>query len=171
MLRLMLLRHAKSDWSVAGQRDADRALNGRGRRAASRIGRFLADNGLGPDAAVVSTARRARETWDLVAREIDGPVPRFDPRLYEASPDAILAVIRETPVSARALLVVGHNPGLQQLALALIGAGKREDRLRIAEKFPTAGLAVIDFDVPDWQAVVPGSGRLNRFVAPRSLPG
>jgi phosphohistidine phosphatase len=170
MRRLMLLRHAKSDWSEPGQRDHERDLAPRGREAAPRMGKFMARHGLLPDRAIVSTARRTRETWKLVGKALSDDTPAsFDDRIYEASPDAILAVIQDSPRNAASLLVVGHNPGLHALAMTLIGSGDVETRGLLAEKFPTTGLAVIDFPLDDWRKLHPGAGRLERFVTPRGL--
>jgi phosphohistidine phosphatase len=164
----MLLRHAKSDWSQPGQCDHDRALNARGRDAAPQMGAFLADQGLIPDCVRVSTARRTRDTWNHVAAALPRPpVALFDARLYEAAPGDILDVIRETPASCRALLVVGHNPGLQELAMMLTRSGAAGARKRLAEKFPTAGLAVIDIAIDDWAQLQPRRGRLSLFATPR----
>ncbi len=169
MRRLMLLRHAKSDWSQGG-RDHDRDLSERGRIAAPRIGSYLAEHALVPDCVIVSTARRTRETWKLVAAALPAkPRPVFDERIYEATPDNILTAIRETPASCRCLLVVGHNPGLQALALRLIKGGNKDDLARLMDKFPTGGLAIIDIQQDDWFSLHAGSGRLESFVTPRGL--
>lgn len=170
MRRLMLLRHAKSDWSQAGQRDHERGLSARGQAAAPRIGAHLAERALIPDCVLVSTARRTRNTWKLVADALPAcPKIQFDERIYEAEPEDILEVIRDTPASCQSLLVVGHNPGLQDLALLLIKHGHQDDLGRLTEKFPTAGLAVIDIPIDDWARLRPGIGRLDSFVTPRAL--
>jgi phosphohistidine phosphatase len=170
MRRLMLLRHAKSDWSVGGQSDAERALAPRGRAVAPVVGRYMAQHGLRPDLALVSPARRTRETWDLVGPAFDAPPPaKFDKRLYEARAAAILAVIQQAPDEAHTLLLVGHNPGMQELANLLAAAGDRDARQALAEKFPTAALAVIDLPVDRWKDVRAQAGRLDRFVTPRAL--
>ncbi len=170
MRRLLLLRHAKSDPAAAGQRDKDRPLNARGRDAAALMGGYLERHRLAPDRALASTAVRTRETWILLAQALARPVAvEFDERLYAAPPEAILDVIRASPPAAQALIVVGHNPGLQALAAALAGAGDSAARRRMAEKFPTTALAVIDFAVDDWAALRPGRGRLAHFIDPRAL--
>ena len=170
MLRLMLLRHAKSDGTLPGTRDHDRPLNARGREAAPLVGRYMTAHELLPQHAIVSTAARTRETWSLVLQALRvRPKTEFDNRIYEASPHAILDVITQTPAPVQRLIVVGHNPGLQSLALALAGAGEREARERLFEKFPTGGLAVIDFNARAWSEIRPGTGRLTRFVTPRAL--
>src|ERR1700733_13331154 len=124
MLRLMLLRHAKSDWAQLGLADAARLLNGRGEAAARLMGAYMARHALIPARAVCSPAQRTRDTWGLVAAEWPLPVEvGFDDRLYAASPDAILSVIHDQDNDARTLLVLGHNPGLQQVAELLVASG------------------------------------------------
>lgn len=167
--RLILLRHAKSDWPD-GIADHERPLGKRGLNDAPRIGSYIESHGLIPDFAVVSTARRTRETWDLVEPEFSRSVPtRFDRRVYEAKPGALLYIVRETEPSVGALMLVGHNPGFEDLARFLIGSGDTEARERLAYKYPTGGLAVIDFQIDDWRAIETHSGSLNRFITPRLL--
>jgi phosphohistidine phosphatase len=170
MRRLLLLRHAKSSWSEPGASDRDRPLNRRGQEAAPRIGAYLARHRLIPDSVLCSTAKRARETWELVATEASAaPPPTFTERLYDASSRALIDVLRHAGAEAKSLLVVGHNPGLQEVATALIASGDLEDRERLREKLPTGGLVVIDFAIEDWSKLHPRSGRLERFVVPRML--
>jgi phosphohistidine phosphatase len=173
MRRLLLLRHAKSEAAEPGQKDFARALAGRGRAAASLIGNYLARHGLRPDHALVSPARRTRETADLVlaAFGASAPAMRLEPRIYEASPKALLEVLHEAPDDAHTLLLVGHNPGMQQLADSLIAAGDVNARQSLVEKFPTAALAVIDLAVDAWSEAALNSGRLDRFITPKSLDG
>jgi len=170
MRRLLLLRHAKSSWSEPGASDHERPLNRRGQEAAPRIGAYLARHGLIPDHVLCSTARRARETWELVAAEAPAaPSPIFTDRLYDASPRTLVDVFRHAEPAAKSLLVVAHNPGLQEAATTLIASGDLEDRERLREKLPTGGLVVIDFAIPDWSKLHARSGRLERFVVPRML--
>jgi phosphohistidine phosphatase len=170
MRRLLLLRHAKSSWSEPGASDHDRPLNRRGQEAAPRIGAYLARHGLIPDRILCSTARRARETWELVAAEAPAAPPAtFSEKIYNASPRALVDVFRRADPRAASLLVVGHNPGLQEAATALIASGDLEDRERLREKLPTGGLVVIDFAIADWTKLHSRSGRLERFVVPRML--
>jgi phosphohistidine phosphatase len=170
MRRLMLLRHAKSDWTRPGTRDHERGLAPRGREAAPKIGAYLVRHGLAPDLVLCSTATRARETWDLVAGAFADPPPTtYEERLYEASADALLALVKETKGGAHVLMLAGHNPGLHDFAQRLIASGDIEPRQRLAEKFPTGALAVIDFAIDDWRKLHPRSGRLDRFVVPRAL--
>ena len=168
MRRLLLLRHAKSSWP-ADAGDLDRPLAGRGREAAPRMAAYMADEGLLPDLALISPARRTRETWDLVQPRL-GDVPmRVEARIYEAPAARLLDVVREAEAEARALLLVGHNPGFEELAKLLVGHGDRYAFARLTQKYPTAGLAVIDFAVESWGEVAPRGGRLDRFVTPKSL--
>jgi phosphohistidine phosphatase len=169
MRRLMLLRHAKSDWSAAGQRDSDRPLNPRGREAALLMGKYLARHHLIPDLVLVSTARRAAETWDSVAKALRDVKARTEARLYENPAARIVDVLREMPAEAHSALLIGHNPAMEELADMLIATGATEERERLGEKFPTAALAVIDFPIDSWTELHARSGRLDRFVAPRAL--
>lgn len=169
MRRLMLLRHAKSDWPD-GVEDHARPLASRGRQAGPLMGSYMARTGLLPDLVIVSTARRAQETWELVRTTFPEPIVTLDERrIYEAPASAILDVVREIGVDARSLLLIGHNPGLQQLALDLIGMADGNDLARLREKYPTGGLVVIDFDIDSWKQVDTRAGRLERFVVPRRL--
>ena len=169
MGRLLLLRHAKTERAEAGERDRDRKLTARGHADAPVIGAYMVCHRLLPDLALASPAARAEETLTGVAAAFAKP-PRVahEERIYNASPDTLIRLIRETR-DAKTLLVVGHNPGLHDLALALIASGDTETRERLAEKLPTSGLVVIDFAFDDWSRVQVNSGRLERFVSPRSI--
>ncbi|MFG1400792.1 SixA phosphatase family protein [Xanthobacter sediminis] len=171
MRRLILLRHVKSDWPN-GVADQERPLAPRGRGAAPRLGAYMAQQGLTADRVLVSPARRTRETWELVCGQMP-PVPTVasEPRIYEASAARLLSVVREQPRQIHTLMLVGHNPGMEELAASLIASGAAPDLQRLSEKFPTGGLAVIDLPVDDWSAATPASGRLDRFIVPRDLMG
>lgn len=170
MRRLLLLRHAKSDWTRPGARDHDRTLASRGREAAPRVGAYMVHHALVPDLVLCSTAARARETWDLVAKAFaHKPAVVYEERLYEAGPNALFDVVQEAKSSVHALLLAGHNPGLHEFAQRLIASGDTDARARLTEKFPTGALAVIDFAVDDWRKLHPRSGRLDRLVVPRML--
>ncbi len=168
MRRLMLLRHAKSAHPSGGS-DIDRPLAPRGREAAPRIGAYLREEGLFPDLALVSSARRTRETWELVRAALGEVEARIEPRIYEAQAERLLAVVREVGPEVRSLLMIGHNPGFSDLAQWLIGGGDRHAFARLSRKYPTAGLAVIDFPVDSWARVDGRGGRLDRFVTPKTL--
>jgi len=169
-MRLMLLRHAKAEKASPGERDRERALNPRGRKDAAKIGAYLARHTLVPDRALVSDARRTRETWERLATAFAAPpLVAFDDRLYDAGPDLILDVIKETDRVIATLLVIGHNPGLHEAARLLVAAGNVDARERLNEGMPTSGLAMIEFAGGDWRKLHPHGGRLERFVTPRSL--
>lgn len=170
MKRLLLLRHAKSAWPE-GIEDHDRPLADRGRRDAPRMGAYMAKAGLQPDLALVSSARRTGETWALVEPSLTRPCPtRIVPSIYEAEPPSILAVIRHAPEEAGTLLVIGHNPGFEDLAALLAPTGEADAMSRLRMKYPTAGLAVIVLDIALWSEAAPGKGRLAAFVTPKTLP-
>ncbi len=169
MRRLMLLRHAKSDWPE-GVCDRERPLAPRGRAAARRMGLYLAAHGLLPDRVLVSPARRTRETFDLFSAELPPlKVVASEPRIYEATATRLLGVVREQPPDAHSVLIVGHNSGMEDLAEMLTSHGLTPDATRMAEKFPTGALAVIDLPVDLWSEAGPETGRLDRFIVPRDL--
>ncbi|WP_133915275.1 SixA phosphatase family protein [Streptomyces sp. NBC_00582] len=165
--RLVVLRHAKSDWP-AGVPDHERPLAARGRRDAPAAGRALAEIGGVPDLALVSTAVRARRTWDLAAAEWDTPPPvRHDPRLYAADVPDLLDVVRETPAEVGTLLLVAHNPGLEELVLELAGDAVGDALDRVRQKFPTSAIAVLAWQGPHWRSLGPGSALLTSLLVPR----
>lgn len=168
MRRLMLLRHAKSDWPDVP--DRDRPLAKRGRRDAPLVGRWLRDHGYLPDAVVCSAARRTRQTWELVAPELGGsPSVTFEPRAYGASAQSLLYLARELPGACRAALLIGHNPAISELATSLAESSAEDGAppSRVI-RFPTAAVAVLDF-AGDWPALAPGQARLVDFAAPADL--
>lgn len=168
MLRLHLLRHAKSDWN-ADAADHDRPLSRRGRRAAVTMGRHLAGVDPHPDLVLCSTARRARRTIDRALRGWPQPPPvRGVAELYLASAEQVLELLRGLGTSPRCVLVCGHNPGLHDLALRLAGDGEPHLVAALATALPTAGLVSIDVPAP-WGQVAFGTGRLVAFVTPREL--
>jgi phosphohistidine phosphatase len=172
MRRLIQLRHAKADAAAPGQKDLTRPLIERGRKDAARIGAYMATHALTPDRVLVSPARRTQETWKCTASAFKpAPAATTIEKLYEATPHAILGVIKDAPASAHTLLVVAHNPGLHEVALMLIASGDIDARERLTEKLPTSGLVIVDFAVDDWSRLHPQSGRLERFVSPRTLDG
>jgi phosphohistidine phosphatase len=169
MARLLLLRHAKTERAEAGERDRDRKLTARGRADAPVIGAYLVRHRLLPDLVLTSPAVRAEQTLTGVLAEFAKP-PRVarDERIYNASQETLIRLIRETR-DAETLLLVGHNPGMHDVALALIASGDTETRECLAEKLPTSGLVVIDFAFDGWSRLNVNSGRLERFISPRSL--
>jgi phosphohistidine phosphatase len=168
-MRLLLLRHAKSS-RPPGVTDHHRPLSKRGRKDCKRIGRFIFKHGLTPDQAIVSTASRTQETWYLVRRNfVKRVVCNSDKRAYDASPDDLRNIIRETSDTCKTLLVVGHNPALWKLALTLSSKAPAEPLSRLKMKFPTAGLVVIRFKGESWKEVGPKASALIQFVTPASL--
>ena len=169
-MRLLLLRHAKTEKAEPGMRDHVRRLTERGEHDAPVLGAYMARHKLVPDRVLVSTAERTRQTWEYLAPTLSArPRVTYEDRLYDAGADAILALVRKTEPEVRALLVIGHNPGLHDLARLLIASGDVEARERLNEGLPTSGLAVIDFAGDNWRKLHPQGGRLERFVSPRSL--
>lgn len=162
MKRILLLRHAKSDWSAPHGGDHERPLNERGRRAAATIGRYLSAIGQAPDGVVTSSAVRARTTVELAAAAGDWDCEVTETgRLYESSPEAVLAVIHEVPERVSRLLLAGHEPVWSATASRLIGGGRL--------KMVTAAVACIDLPAPDWRSVGFGDGILRWLVTPKPL--
>lgn len=167
---LLLLRHAKSSWDDPALADFDRPLAQRGREAAPRMGRELARRSWLPDLALVSPSLRTRQTWALVAPELPRTVPvAFEDAIYEAPAERILAAIRAVPDAVAALLVVGHNPGFEDLAAMLAGKDSDAQALaRMRRKFPTAALARLSVE-GGWAGLGPGGATVTDFLTPRAL--
>lgn len=174
MLTLLLLRHAKSSWDDPGLADFDRPLAKRGKKAAPEIGAALAAKGLRPDLVLCSSAVRARETLEMVLNALGPPSPevRYDEDLYMATPATVIARLRKQaapPAPPQCVMIVGHNPGFEELARLLVGSGGTDGLARLAEKFPTCAVAVIAFDADSWSAIEAGAGRLVQFLTPKHL--
>jgi len=175
MRRLMLLRHAKTETDAPSGRDRDRRLDDRGHRDAAQIGHWIATHPPFPDAVLVSHAVRARQTWDIawgaMKDRVASPQVEILPELYGADPAQILESIRTAivPADPKRLLLVGHNPGMHEVALMLIGGGDHASAKALAHNLPTAGLAIFDFDVKDWEDVAYRRGKLVLFVSPKLL--
>ena len=176
MKRLFLLRHAKAVPADPDMDDHARALTVRGVHDANAIARYMQKNGMAPDLMLVSSSARTRQTAELTVRELSDP-PRVDIRdtLYLAEPGTVLAVIQAAPASAAGVMVIGHNPGMEDLATLLAREPvRRKERARrdvLEEKFPTAALAVLEFDITRWRDIVPGAGKLVDFVRPKDIYG
>ncbi|WP_242097346.1 MULTISPECIES: histidine phosphatase family protein [unclassified Sphingomonas] len=170
MKTLTLLRHAKSGWDDAVARDFDRPLNAKGKRAAALVGRHMRGANLEFDHVVASPALRVTETLDEVARGYGlMPAPSWDRRVYLASATTLLDIVHELPADAARVLLVGHNPGLEDLVLTLVPDAPEPLRDSVEEKYPTATLAEMTLDVDDWARVAARGARLTRFVRPRDL--
>ncbi|MFF4253563.1 SixA phosphatase family protein [Streptomyces sp. NPDC001663] len=169
--RLVVLRHAKSDWP-AGVHDHKRPLAARGRRDAPAAGRALAEIDCLPDLALCSTAVRARQTWDLASAQWGTPPPvRHDPRLYAAEVSDLLAVVHEVSAEVETLLLVGHNPGLEELVLELAEDSLDDALDEVKVKFPTSAIAVLAWHGTTWQALGPGTALLTSMIVPRGRKG
>jgi len=173
--RLLLLRHAKAEREGHGGGDKARALTQRGRTDAARIGRFLNQEAHVAGLVLCSAAARTRETLDLVLPQLNvKPAVQYLDELYLAEAEAILALVRDTRDAIGALMIVGHNPGLEECARSLVRPpDERKLRKRyetMTEKFPTGSLAVIDFQAERWSAVGGWVGDLELFVRPKDLP-
>ena len=170
MKRLAILRHAKSSWDDPSVDDFNRPLNERGRKAARRIGRELKQRGIKFDLVMSSTAARTRETIDGVQEKYDFAAPiRFEPRLYGASDATLLELVRTLDEAVKAPLIVGHNPGLELLTAELTRDDGKGYRRRVAGKFPTGALAIVELPARRWPEVAPGSGEIVELIVPKEL--
>jgi phosphohistidine phosphatase len=169
--RLILFRHAKSSWDDASLPDEERPLAPRGRRALALVDQHLRTNDPNIDLVLCSPARRTRETWDGI-RDAVRPAPevRFVPRVYEASADDLLDLLRHIDRTHSSVLLIGHNPGMEELAGGLVSGGKRKALTRLDQGFPTAAVATLSLDVA-WADLDWGAARLDTYVRPRDLSG
>ena len=170
MLTLSLLRHAKSSWDDGSLKDFERPLAKRGESAAPRMGAFMVEHGLAPELILCSPAVRARQTLDLVLPHLaGGPTVVYEDNFYLAAPSVLLARLRKIEGNVSHVMIVGHDPGMQGLAVQLAGEGKADMLQALTVKFPTAGLAVIRFKARSWAKVARGTGRLELFTTPKML--
>lgn len=161
MKTLLLLRHAKSDWDDSSLRDFDRPLAARGERDAPRIGKALRKRGVLPDMIISSPAARARATAKAVSQAAKLAIEiEFDEAVYGATSSALMKLIRRLPDGTRCALLVGHNPGFEDLVGRLT---------RSHERMPTAALACVEFDIDDWDDVEDKKGRLVWLLTPKHL--
>jgi phosphohistidine phosphatase len=166
MKRLLLLRHAKSSWDDPSLADRDRPLAPRGHKAAERMAEHLRSNGPPVDLVLCSPALRTTETLEHVGRAFGGAEMVVEDELYGATDEELLDRLRRVPEHADGVALIGHNPGVQDLATGLAGGG--EDLERMRTKFPTGALAVLEFDGP-WAGLAEGGARLVGFVTPKDL--
>jgi phosphohistidine phosphatase len=161
MKTLLLLRHAKSSKDDPALEDFDRPLNKRGKEDAKTIGKYISKKKLRPDLVISSPANRARQTTELVLKAADLKIdPQFDERIYEASAQQLLKVVSEIEEDASAVMLVGHNPGFEELFEVLTGETTR---------LPTASLACIELAVDKWKQVRPEIGKLKWLISPKKL--
>lgn len=171
LLRLLLLRHAKSDWGDPALDDLERPLNARGQAAAQTMASHLTQEALLPEHILCSVAQRTRETLAYLIAKLDRQCQiELRKDLYLQNEDTYLSVIRTCSGSIQNLLIIGHNPAIEDTALKLIGAGDQALIKELETKYPSGALAVIEFEVETWEDVSSGDGRLERFVKPRDLP-
>ncbi len=170
MRTLLLLRHANSTSGDAELADFERPLSAEGERITPFLGEFLLNTIGLPDLVLCSAATRARQTWDQVSygytQDIATQISRD---LYLASAENLLDAIRQAPGQVQRLLIVGHNPGIRQLAVRLSSSGDAQMRTRLADRFPTGAIAEIALDVDDWHDAPSAAGGLRRFVTPKQL--
>jgi phosphohistidine phosphatase len=166
MKTLSLLRHAKSSWGDAALADFDRPLNARGVKAARAMGAELSRLGIGFDRVIASPAARVVGTIAELAEGGCALAPDYDRRIYLASTRQLLEIVRAADDADR-LLLIGHNPGMAELALLLSRAGPLREE--VSGKYPTGALAELSFEIESWRDLAPGAGRLARFIRPRDL--
>lgn len=165
--RLFLLRHAKSSWDDPGLADRERPLNKRGLRACKLIAEHLREHEIAPSAAIASPAVRAQQTLERIRPGLPDGTPTWDEaRIYDAGAGQLIAVLAALPSDYRSVLLVGHNPGIQDLATTLATDG--EQLARVRRKYPTAALATLSFAV-GWSELRPGVAELEDFVRPKQL--
>ena len=167
--RLYLLRHAKSSWKHPELADHERPLAGRGRRAAGAIARYLDEHDIAPALVLCSTALRARETFERIEPALRAAPVRYEGRLYAASADALLEYLRSVPDEIDSVMLIGHNPAIEQLAHEL--ARPSPERRELEAKFPTAALATLEFACASWCGLDRGGATLLDVVRPRDLEG
>ena len=167
MKQLVLLRHAKSSWDDPALGDHDRPLAPRGRRAAKLVAAHLVRSGIVPDLVLCSSARRCRETLGRIASALGDETPVLVEReLYGSSRDELVARLNNVPETVGSVMVIAHNPGIEQLAVGLAGGGPELDR--VERKYPTGALATLVFD-GTWRGLNPQGAELVAFVRPKDL--
>lgn len=170
MKTLYLLRHAKSSWDDPGLKDEERPLNERGFRAATVMGLYFAQCGFRPDVILCSSARRALETLDQIRPRLAGkPALTIDKAIYRADSKALLELVRSLPEETGSVLVVGHNPALEEFAVSLAGGGAKDARERMEQKYPTCALAIFSLPKQPWGEIDWKKAELRSFTSPKEL--
>ena len=164
--RLSILRHAKSDWEEAGLKDFDRPLNDRGRAAANSMRKAIEKRGWLFDVILSSPSARTRETLNRLGL---ADRAQWRDEIYLATRGMLFSLIRALPDEAGSALIVGHNPGLQEIVLDIARPDSRGLRRQVGDKFPTAALAVLDLDIDEWSGVAAGCGTIAELLLPREL--
>jgi phosphohistidine phosphatase len=167
MKRLFLLRHAKSSWKDSSLPDHDRPLAGRGKRASKAMAAYMREHRIEPALVLCSSATRARQTLDRVAPGLGGsPDVRIESELYDASAAGLLSRLQRVDDAVSSVMLIGHNPSIERLALDLANGGP--ELAELGDKYPTGALATVDFDGA-WSTLEPDAARLVDFVKPRDL--
>ena len=170
MKTIYLLRHAKSSWQDPGADDLNRRLSKRGRKAAKAMADYLSKQGIIPAQILCSPALRTRETLQRMEEKLDGAIPiRFEKGIYNAEAPALLRRLRRLSDALPSVMVIGHNPGLERLALMLTGDGEATARNKLANKYPTGTLAILTAPIDHWHDLGPEGARLEAFVRPKDL--
>ncbi len=170
MKRIYLLRHAKSSWDDVALDDFQRPLNARGRKAAKRMAKHFAEAGIRPHMVLCSAALRTRATYDLLEPALQGVPVSFEDCIYEASRSDLLHRLQRLDGHLESVLLIGHNPGLEKLALGLCGGhGDHVGLERLEHKYPTGALAVLDSNVPHWPELDINKCTLAEFIRPKDL--
>lgn len=169
MRHLILLRHAKTERHATSGEDYDRRLDERGRLDSALIGAWISAQPVTPELALVSSAVRARETWDIIAQHLPGCRADFQDALYLSNPLQIFKAIRHAPNPITTLLVLGHNPGLHELAWNLIGEAPTAEHTALAQNLPTCGTVVFDCPISAWSSLGLQTNTLREFIIPKQL--
>jgi phosphohistidine phosphatase len=168
MKTLLLMRHAKSSWDDPALPDLERPLTPRGRKGASLMGKYLQDKGLAPAIVLCSSATRAQETLEQLRPAFsDSTVVKIEPKLYGAESTALATRLRRVSQGSPSVLVIGHDPAIQELVLMLDPSSRRSKAVR--KKFPTAALAVVDVSIDEWKQLKPGEASISDFITPKQL--
>lgn len=168
MKTLYLLRHAKSSWKNAGLDDIDRPLNKRGQRAAEVIGEHMRERQIAPAQVLCSPSQRTRETLERIERALPAALPvRYEKALYLAQALVLLRRVRRTSDSLASLMIIGHNPGLEELAMMLTDHGNGSAGERLVGKFPTGALATLSAELDHWHDLDTDGAKLRGFFVPR----
>ncbi len=169
MLRLYIMRHAKSSWAIPGARDFDRELNDKGLQDLTKISKYMKKEGISPEAILCSSAIRTRQTLDSIVSTFDKkPETIYTERLYSSGVSEYIEIINSIQ-GAKSLMIIGHNPMCGSLAISLPRSGPPDELEKIAYKYPTAAISIIDFDVESWEEVTKASGCLEKSIFPSEI--
>jgi len=169
MLRLYIMRHAKSSWAIPGARDFDRELNDRGQQDLAKLSKIMKRENVFPDKILCSSATRTRQTLDAVMDAFENePEIVFTERLYSSGLDEYIEIINSNS-DIKSIMIIGHNPMCGSLATSLPGSGELSELEKIAYKYPTAALSIIDFETNNWSEIAKGKGILQKSIFPSEI--